>query len=454
MRLTVRYVHPHPKTGRLQYRRRVPKTLREVMGCTEIIRRLDTQDPMEAARRAEIINKEVEREFARLQPTANETPIRVYGRVLEWLQRQGYAPGEPRTDAEYWARDNEVDRIIRRYQAALGREPEPEELADEDLFKIKVLYGDLERPPLTIRDALQVYLDEKGQGQRNDREQRRFVMERERCVNMLVEVIGNKPVAEITRSDARAYRDFLINRLNSIASVNKYLRNVRAIFETAITETEIDKTNPFAKLQVHDPVAAREKRNSFSADQLRTIVHTAHQPDALRDDLRRILLLLVDTGARLWEVVGLETADVVLSSNVPHLLIRPNDIRALKTKASKRRVPLIGYALQAAREAVAAAGEGPALFPAYAHDKGNTNASAALNKFLGNKARVKAKGLTIHSLRHTFKDRMRNVGIPEDVRDAIQGHENGKVSADYGDGYGLEYLAEQLERVWASSGVA
>lgn len=94
-----------------------------------------------------------------------------------------------------------------------------------------------------------------------------------------------------------------------------------------------------------------------------------------------------------------------------------------------------------------AAGEGPALFPAYAHDKGNTNASAALNKFLGNKARVKAKGLTVHSLRHTFKDRMRNVGIPEDVRDAIQGHENGKVSADYGDGYGLEYLAEQLERV-------
>jgi len=447
MRITVRYVHPHPKTGRLQYRRRVPKHLREIMGRSEIVRRLDTQDPMEAARRAEIINREVEREFSRLTPSADETPIRRYHRITEWVRSNGYTPGKPEDENEWWARDTEVDRVVDHYRAALGREPEPEEIAEEDLFKIKALYGDLEKPPLTVRDALQVYLDEKGQGRRNDREQRRFVLERERCINMLVAVIGNKPVKDVTRADARAYRDHLMSRLNTIASVNKYLRNVRAIFETAITETEIDKVNPFAKMQVHDPVAAREKRNSFNAEQLETIIKAAQQPEALRDDLRHILFLLVDTGARLWEIVGLEREDVVLSANVPHILIRPNGIRSLKTKASKRHVPLIGHALEAAREAMKVESRSPALFPAYADDKGNTNASAALNKFLDKRAKVKAKGLTVHSLRHTFKDRMRNAGIPEDVRDAIQGHENGKVSADYGDGYSLEYLAEQLEQM-------
>ena len=445
MRITVRYVHPHPKTGRLQYRRRVPKHLRSLLGG-EIIRRLDTQDPVEAAKRAEAVNREVEREFARLTASTTESDTEAFERTLRWMELRGFTPGNPATASEAAGRDAEADAILASYARDLRREPDPDDLSRDDLLKVQALKGSLEAPPMGMKDALRVYIHERGQGRRNDAEQRRFVMERERCVRMLIEVVGDKPVEAINRADARAYRDALIGKLNSVATVNKYLRNLRAIFGHIITEHDLKRANPFEKMQVEDPVAARDKRDSFTDDQLVTLVRTA-KAEGLRADLRNILLILTDTGARLWEIAGLAKADVVLDADVPHILIRPNSIRHLKTKSSKRRVPLVGLALEAATEAVREAPEGDALFPAYTSDRGNTNASGALNKFLANKAKVKRPGLTVHSLRHTFKDRMRNAGIPADVRDRLQGHTSGTTGEDYGTGNELTNLRDQLLKV-------
>jgi integrase len=36
--------------------------------------------------------------------------------------------------------------------------------------------------------------------------------------------------------------------------------------------------------------------------------------------------------------------------------------------------------------------------------------------------------LTSHSFRHVMKDRIREVGCPKDIRDAIQGHASGDVA--------------------------
>ncbi len=446
MQVTVRYVHPHPKTKKLQYRRRVPKHLVEAMGCREVVRPLRSQDPLEAARHAEAINKQVEREFALLTEAPTDTPLQVHARTLKWLAKMGYAVGPAPTDEEAEVRDAHADVILTEHERRLRREPEPEDLSPDDLARVNALRGGVERPTITIRDALRVYMEERGDAGRNPAEQRRFRLERERCVNMLVEVIGDKPVPDVTRADARAYRDVLSERLKSIASVNKYLRNLRAIFELAIRELELSKANPFDRLQLQDPEAAKDKRDSFTPEELAQVVK-ASEGGALRDDLKCILHMLTDTGARLGEIVGLERADVVLDAPVPHILIRPNDTRGLKTNNSKRRVPLVGIAAEAAKAALEAAPDTGPIFPAYSGDRGNTTASASLNKFLRTRAKITDRKLTIHSLRHTFKDRMRNVGISEDVRDYLQGHANGKVSADYGEGASLDYLLEQLRKV-------
>ena len=452
MRVTLKYLRPHPKTGIIQYRRRVPKDLAAALGRGEIVRSLGTRDLTEAVRRAKEVHKEWEKKLAALRKQGEPrdlTDLELYRQTVDWLTLDGTVPAEPQTKAEEIGRSVGIDLILGRYERKLGREPEPKELLKEDLFKVKALAGTLEEPPATIRDALRIYVKDKGTGRRNEAEQLRFVRERERAIIALVDTIGNKPIRDVTRDDARRFREAMVEKLNTPGTVNNYIKHCRTIFGHAIRELELARANPFEKLQLEDPESARDKRDSFTDAELKQLVKAARTMK-LRDDMRHILLMLADTGARLNEIVGLERGDIVLDDPVPHVLIRPNSIRLLKTDSSKRRVPLIGVALEAAREAVGAMRqqEGQlAVFPAYTGGRGNTNASGALMRFLRERAKITDPKLTIHSLRHTFKDRMRNAGVPEDVRDYLQGHTTGRVSEQYGEGPGLEYLAGQLAKV-------
>ena len=52
----------------------------------------------------------------------------------------------------------------------------------------------------------------------------------------------------------------------------------------------------------------------------------------------------------------------------------------------------------------------------------------------------------VHSIRHSVKQALRDVGCPKDVRDAIQGHSTGDVAETYGSGYGVSLMAEWLEK--------
>jgi integrase len=56
--------------------------------------------------------------------------------------------------------------------------------------------------------------------------------------------------------------------------------------------------------------------------------------------------LISDTGMRLAEVVGLMRKDIILNCDIPHVIIRPNEKRRLKTKQSERTVPLVGVSLK------------------------------------------------------------------------------------------------------------
>ena len=73
-------------------------------------------------------------------------------------------------------------------------------------------------------------------------------------------------------------------------------------------------------------------------------------------------------------------------------------------------------------------------FPNY-NDGKRTNAnsaSAALNKWL--KVKI-GQGYTIHSFRHSMRDRLRAVECPSDIIDQIGGWLTHGVGASYGEGY-------------------
>jgi len=156
--------------------------------------------------------------------------------------------------------------------------------------------------------------------------------------------------------------------------------------------------------------------------------------------------LLGETGCRLAEIVGLELDDIDMTEEVIH--IRPNRIRRLKTPSSTRTLPLVGYAKYAMESALHEADD-QHLFPRYIKDSGcrATHASNALGKWL-----KKDFGLTAHSLRHTFRDRLRASDCPLELMDQIGGWSSvGTIGSKYGKGYELEKIRKQINSIKLST---
>ena len=142
--------------------------------------------------------------------------------------------------------------------------------------------------------------------------------------------------------------------------------------------------------------------------------------------------------------MGLEAQDIDLEACCLH--IRPNSLRSLKTKTSDRTIPLSPRVRDELREHQGDARGTAPLFPQYARPRGSDAASAMLMKRL--RTQISDKKITIHSLRHRMKDKLRNTGCPEAISLAILGHSTNTVAANYGSGYALDIMREHMERVW------
>ena len=163
------------------------------------------------------------------------------------------------------------------------------------------------------------------------------------------------------------------------------------------------------------------------------------------DDLRWLIGLVSDTGARLAEIAGLAMSDIKLEAPLPYIQIKPHSWRPLKTKSSSRMVPLIGAALWSAKR-IKSSPDSVFAFPRYSNEERcNANsASAALNKWL--KPYV-PEHCVIHSFRHSLRDRLRAVECPADIIDCIGGWERRGVGESYGDGYPLEVLNKWMLKI-------
>ena len=126
--------------------------------------------------------------------------------------------------------------------------------------------------------------------------------------------------------------------------------------------------------------------------------------------------------------------------------IRPHPWRSLKTASSERVVPLVGSAKWAAERILAQSVNSEFAFPNY-NDGQRTNAnsaSAALNKWLKSKI---GRGYTIHSFRHSMRDRLRAVECPSEIIDQIGGWLMHGVGNSYGSGFPVAVIQKWIERL-------
>ncbi|WP_237481028.1 tyrosine-type recombinase/integrase [Lichenibacterium dinghuense] len=287
-------------------------------------------------------------------------------------------------------------------------------------FPWERLYRDGEAPEeITLTDARATYFRLHKEGG-----EERFQRDTNLPVDAFMALAGDRPLPSYTRDQANCYRDAMTAKGNKTATVRRRLRVLSAVFNMAKREHSLTMVNPFEGIIIARDGIDATPRLPFSLEELRTLMVACRKSD---DDRRHILSIQLDTGARLSEIVGLRREDVFLTDTIPHIIIRANRAlgRRVKTEVSARRVPLVGEALWGTTRAMAEAAKvkdhGEWLFPRYATDgkvKGN-HASATLNKWMKTLPGVEG---TTHSFRHAMRDRMREAGIPEDIRDAIDGH--------------------------------
>jgi integrase len=211
------------------------------------------------------------------------------------------------------------------------------------------------------------------------------------AVKLFVGLLGNKRLFDISSNDIWAFHTQLLDlpdrrRLSALhrarslpelvamsrsgdiksvlmspKTINKHLTAIRTVLQHAVSRRDIN-------LNVATDVRARvpeedETGRAFLTDELNRIVGLPlfagcmegksdgglfkAGPVKVRDDRFWIPLLLLFSGARSSEIVGLSTSDIFPDHEIPHILIQPNELRLLKNKHSKRMVPLHPILMQA-----------------------------------------------------------------------------------------------------------
>jgi integrase len=90
------------------------------------------------------------------------------------------------------------------------------------------------------------------------------------------------------------------------------------------------------------------------------------------------------------------------------------------------------------------------LFPDIVPDQfghAGGNASKWYGRWLRGAVKITDARKVAHSWRHTWKDLARAQEISKDVRDAIQGHDEGNTAGDYGEGFPLEVLDRAMKKI-------
>lgn len=282
---------------------------------------------------------------------------------------------------------------------------------------------------LTIKTAHENDLKSHGDG----RDERPF----DYAVHSFVKIAGSKDVREITRADAIAWRDAQREEGLAESTIARRANSLAALLTRTYLDLDIAKPNPFSKLGVSGKGDASDKL-PFTKAHLK-LIDTHIRESRAEADTKNLLRLLKFTGTGPAEMGGVVLEDFVLDHDIPHVRIRANELRGLKAKKGKqhiraRNLPLIGEALEAARDAVQRAKGNPRgqVFMAFNQKRGADIISATLNKAIRAAGVPLSKRLTAYSFRHGLIEAMKQVGIGPDLRRLIAGHS----AKDHHDRYG------------------
>jgi integrase len=258
-----------------------------------------------------------------------------------------------------------------------------------------------------------------------------------RAVERFVEVVGDKPVSEVTPDDAIDYcewwRDRVVDDEVEAKTANKDIGQLSRMLKEMNVRRRLNLPDVFKGLRLKGET--ERARAPYDTDFIQNRLLADGALAGLNEDARLVLYIVADTGMRPSEVVNLQKNAILLGASIPYVMVLP-DGRRLKTDDSQREIPLVGAALAAMKLR-------PDGFPRY-RDK-SSNLSSTLNKYLLENALRPTKNHTVYSLRHSFKDRLVAAEAPDSLIDCLMGHKTYKPK--YGKGPSLELKLKYLQQI-------
>lgn len=415
------------RNGIYYYRRRVPEHILPFESRSTIKISLGTRDEKEAIRKASIYNDYIEDYWRSLIKGFDNSTDSEYKLAIKRAKAHGFAY---KSVAEITKEP--LEDVVERISAAVKAIESPE--------TVSAVLGGAKSPDVLLSTCIEKFwplcsdrLSNKSEGQI-----RKWKNPRIAALNTFIEVIGDKSLGDITRSDILQYRHWWMNRVQEeevvAATVNKNILYTRDVLQTVAMGYEIDNDIEllFANTRLKE---VKQSRPPFDVKYVQDVLLSPVRLSGLNSEARLLIFAMADTGARESELIGLRSEDIILHEDIPHIWIRPRKNRALKTPTSERQIPLVGASLYAFTE----------LPDGFSHYRNADTASTTINKYMRENDLKPTLDHSLYSLRHTFKDRLRDAEAPEEIIDELMGHR--KAGPKYGRGHILERKYEWMKKI-------
>lgn len=439
------YVEKKNTDGIYRYRRRVPAKLVEIVGKVRFYRNLGRG-------KDDIVSKwtTVHREYEALIVQAKDTLALQQEMSVEakkeyekksdrdkvlFLVEQHYG----KDSAELLSAGGVIDR---NFEGALMG------LADDLHGRISpvteaILHsGKVPDAVITLASAIDgyyAYKTIKGDELKNKRLHNRLMANKRNLIKCWGAVrVEKTPIEQLTRKDANAYRDFLLQDTKP-SSVSRNISTVSAVINWNAKENALDVSSPFNGIIIKNSAHTKNDRLPLTADEVRQVNGVMKDTSVFP-----LWVLMRDLGMRTAEASGLLVGDISLQNKI--LDIKANSFRSLKTNISERTVPISAEMIELLQPYRQGKDDNEPLFDRYGHDTGSANASSAMRKHFRKVITHERK--VPYSARHTMEDALRNSGCDSNLIDAIIGHTTGTVSSRYGQGYNTDIMRDALEKVW------
>lgn len=406
--------------GNFLYRRKIPSKYKILAnGLLEFKASLNTKDANQAIEKYGQTHAHFENLMNRLKAGKSLSSTEI--EPIAALKAKASDLGVPYKSAQELINDNDISQFLERLKLADNLQP-------SDDMGLQALFGAAPDEP-TLNDVLTFY-EEHTRDQLiglSDREVAKRKTPIQLAVSRVIEFLeANKPLTQITRQDVLSYRSYWVDivkdGVKSAATANKNIMHVRKIIDFYLEQNDLRQTNPFSKIHLKEEKSTRPaytiqflKDNWLQGSPFETLSHEA----------LHILYAIMDTGTGPKEICRLAPEDIHLDQDIPHIEIRPNKFRKLKTSHRDRKIPLVGMSLLALKQY-------PTGFSSYRSPNGPDNFSAHVNKYLLAHHLKETEQHGIYSLRHTFKNRMRAHGFPAELQNYLMGHKDSSMGAQYG----------------------